>query len=213
MTSRRIPIGNDKNEDSYRPAAGEDQESFRVVDRRHFVGLPEKPVDGPVEEKPRYPTFVEELMERLAQTERRFEERKAQIDDEIKRTKERLENEYDRRLLFEKQTILLPFLEVLDNLERALAAAGPDGDPQFVKGIQFTVDLFLAKLQALAVEPVRMLGEPFDPNLAQAIASIPVSRPTEDGIVMEEVLKGYRMGEALLRPAQVRVGSFKPHTE
>lgn len=208
MTSRKIPINNGKDQDSYRPGAGAEQESFRVVDKRHFIDLPEKPVDGPAEEKPRYPTFVEELVDRLAQTERRFEERKAQIDEEIRRTRERLETDYNRRLLLEKQNILLPFLEILDNLERALTAAGPDGDPQLVRGIRLTVDLFLAKLQALSVEPIRALGEPFDPNLAQAVGSVAVDDPAMDGLVVEEVLRGYRMGEMLLRPAQVRVGSF-----
>ncbi len=211
MAARKIPIQNGENEDSYLPSEADGEPpTFRVVDRRHFVDLPDEPVEGPVEAKPRYPTFVEELMARLALTEKRFEERKAQIDEEIKRTKERLEGESNRRLLLEKQNILLPFLEVLDNLERALAAARPGGDPQLVQGIRLTVDLFLAKLQALSIEPIRALGEPFDPNLAQAVGSVAVDDPARDNLVIEEVLKGYRMGDALLRPAQVRVGSFRP---
>ncbi len=186
---------------------GQDSQAFQVIDKRHFLDLDKLDLSVGVAEKPRYPTYVEELMARVAETERRFEEKKRQIDQEIARTRSRLEADYGRRLELEKQKLLLPFLDVLDNLERALEAANKTGSvEQLRKGVELTADVFRSKLQELGVEPMPLLGKPFDPNLSQAVGTVEVAVDERDGVVVEEVLRGYKMGEQLLRPAQVRVG-------
>ncbi len=187
---------------------------FEVIDRRHFVNLDALTADRPAEVKPRYPTYVEELQARVAETERRFEEKKAQMQQEIARTKARLEAELERRVELEKRQITLPMLEVLDNLERALAASQSSAncDP-LVEGIRMTTGLFYKKLQSLGVEPIECLNSPFNPDEQQAIAMVSVVSPELDGIVVDEVLRGYRMGSQVLRPAQVRVGRFQEPQE
>jgi len=189
----------------------EDQPSeFQVVDRRHFTDLESLPLEAPAEEKPRYPTYVEELMAKLKTMEDRFEEKKRQIDEEISRTRARLEADANRRIEAEKQKIVLPFLEVLDNLERAMEAHSTGGDAQhLLEGIRMTADLFRTKLKNLGVEAVPVLNQPFDPNLGQAISMVEVDDESQDGIVVDEILRGYRMGDQLLRPAQVRVGQHQ----
>jgi molecular chaperone GrpE len=184
-----------------------DDVAFQVIDKRHFLDLDKIDLHGPLEEKPRYPTYVEQLMARVSETERRFEEKKRQIDEEIARTRARLEAEYTRRIEAEKQRLLLPLLDVLDNLERALdAASRAHSLDHLQEGVEMTANLFRTKLQALGVEPVEMTGQPFDPNLGQAVTMVDVPDEAQDGIVIEELLRGYRMGDQLLRPAQVRVG-------
>lgn len=206
MASRKIPIiANEvpKNSNS------EEHSEFRVVDKRHFSPADlQAPLSGAVEEKPRYPSFVEELMARVAETERRFAERVKQVDQEIARSKGRLEAEYGRKLALEKQQLLLPLLEVLDNLERALQAAEAGSKDDLIEGVKMTAALFRAKLKAHAVEPLEVLNQPFDPNQSQAVGVVPVSEPSRDGVVVDELLPGYRMGDGLLRPAQVRVGQY-----
>lgn len=200
MESRKIPLNTDEPQSPEEP-------SFRVVDRRHFLDDgTENPVSGAPEGKPRYPSFVEELLSKVTEAERRFAERVKQVDQEIARSKARLEAEYERKMAFSKQDLLLPFLEVLDNLERALKSAPPDKNDDFVQGLHLTAALFRAKLRALSVERIEVLGQPFDPNLSQAVGVVAVDEPAQDGVVVEELLPGYRMGENLLRPAQVRVG-------
>jgi molecular chaperone GrpE len=179
---------------------------FQVIDKRHFVDLDNVKIE---EEKPSYPTFVEELMGKLAETERRFEEKKKQIDDEIARTKARIESELERRLAIEKQRLVAPLLEVLDNLERALDASAKGGSPDHLReGVNMTASLFRSKLQSLGVEPIQVLNQPFDPNLGQALGVVLVESESQDGVVIEEVLRGYKMDDQLLRPAQVRVGQL-----
>jgi len=183
--------------------------SFQVIDKRHFIDLDKIDLETPVEEKPRYPSFVEELMARMAEMERKFEERKKQIDEEISRTRTRLENDFERRLALEKQKILLPFLEVLDNLQRALDAGSRAGTLEsLLEGVRMTAELFLSKLQSLGVEPISALNQPFDPNLQQAVGVVEVQDSALDGIVVEEVQPGYTLNGQLLRPSRVRVGSL-----
>jgi molecular chaperone GrpE len=183
---------------------------FIVIDKRQFVNLDMIDKEALLEEKPRYPTYVEELMARVAETERRFQEKKQQIDEEIARTRSRLETDFNRKLELEKQKIILPFLEVLDNLQRAIEAATQAGTVEhLLEGVQMTASLFLSKLQTMGVEPIPTLGQPFDPNLEQAVGTVKVADASRDGLVVEEIQPGYSMQGQLLRPAQVRVGRFE----
>ncbi len=195
-----------ENKDGREPAA------FQVIDKRHFLDLDKIDLSSVPEQKPRYPTYVEELMGRVAETERRFAEKKKQIDEEISRAKGRLEADYARKLELEKQKFVLPLLDVLDNLERALeAAAGSGSVDRLREGVEMTVSLFRSRLQELGVEPLPLEGKPFDPNLGEAIALVEVGEKELDGTVVEEVVRGYKLGDRLLRPAKVRVGTSGAH--
>ena len=184
--------------------------AFQVIDKRQFVNLDQLDMDTLQEEKPRYPSYVEELMSRMAETERKFQEKKQQIDEEIVRTRTRLEADFDRKIELEKRNIILPFLEVLDNLQRATMAASNSGSIQhLMEGVRMTASIFASKLQALGVEFIPVLDQPFDPNLEQAVGTVKVESAKQDGVVVEEVQSGYRMNGQLLRPAQVRVGRLE----
>jgi molecular chaperone GrpE len=193
----------------------EDQEKsespeFQVIDKRHFLDLDQIDNEALPEVKPRYPSYVEELMARMAETERKFQEKKTQIDEEINRTRTRLEADFDRKVELEKQNIVLPFLEILDNLQRALDAASPnDSSENLREGVRMTAALFRSKLQSIGLEVIQALNQPFDPNLEQAVGTVKVDDPSRDGVVVEEVQSGYCMNGQLLRPAQVRVGRFE----
>lgn len=191
-------------------AANGASQPFRVVDRRQFLDWAQKPVEGKVEEKPRYPSFVEELLARVKETEKRFEERKKQMNHEIQRSRERIEADFQRSLEIEKQKVLLPFLAILDDLQRALQAAQKDTNPPGLReGIEMIAGQFESNLRAQGVEALDLLNQPYDPNLGQAIGVVPTADPAKDGLVIEEVVRGYRLGEQLLRPAQVRVAQFR----
>jgi molecular chaperone GrpE len=187
-----------------------DTANFNVTDKRQFVNLEAIDKKTLAEEKPRYPSYVEELMGRMAETERKFQEKKQQIDAEISRTKARLESDFERRLAQEKQKIVLPFLDVMDNLQRALDSAARAGTvDHLLEGVQMTANLFRSKLHAMGVEAIPALNQPFDPNLEQAVGTVKVEDANSDGVVVEEVQSGYCMNGQLLRPAQVRVGRME----
>lgn len=182
---------------------------FEVVDKRHFANAGSIPLENLPEEKPRYPTFVEELMARVAETERRFQEKKKELDEEIARTRARLEADYERRLEIARHNLLLPLLDVVDNLERATASAEDGNSDSLLAGVKMTLELFRAKLKSVGVERILVLDSPFDPNVSQAVTVIEVGDPARNGIVVQEIQPGYTMAGQLLRPAKVAVGRIR----
>src|SRR5262249_59046075 len=97
-------------------------------------------------------------------------------------------------------------LEILDNLDRAVDAAGSGSPDALLKGVDLVRRQFLAKLESLGVTRIDAASQPFDPGLHDAITIVPVSSPEQDGLVIGIIRHGYRIGEDVLRPAGVAVG-------
>jgi molecular chaperone GrpE len=91
---------------------------------------------------------------------------------------------------------------VLDNLERALAAANPEED-HLADGVRLVRDELVAVLARAGVESYEPAGEAFDPDWHEAM----LTRPGEAGLVVEVLEKGYRLDGQVLRPARVVVGA------
>ncbi len=193
------------------PINGDPPQEFQVIDKRHFSGTEGIPAGSPGEERSRYPSFVEELMGKVSEMEKRFAQKKVEMQGELDRTRARLQADFERQVELEKHKLLLPFLEVLDNLDRALdSPAGGGNCDRLREGVEMTRSLFRAKLVAQGVEVIPVLDQPFDPNVSEAVGTVPVADEASDGVVMEEVKSGYSLGDRLVRPAQVRVGRYAP---
>ena len=100
------------------------------------------------------------------------------------------------------------FLTVLDNFQLALKSQG--SPEQFRAGIDLIAKQLDDAVRALGVTPVETVGQQFDPRVHEALGSVETSE-FPDGAVVDEVRRGYRIKERLLRPALVRVAS-NPHT-
>ena len=96
-------------------------------------------------------------------------------------------------------------LPAIDNLDRALQAAG-DEQSALAEGIRFVHSDLLAALARVGVEPFSPAGEPFDPQLHEAVAQQPVEG-VEAGTVAEVFQQGFRLGDSVLRPARVLVAA------
>jgi molecular chaperone GrpE len=103
-----------------------------------------------------------------------------------------------------KRAALLPFLPVVDTLERALATGS--SDREFYEGVAATHRLLLAALREAGAEPVESVGRPFDPRIHEAVAMVP-PEGVAPGMVAHEMRRGWRLGNDLLRPAQVVVAA------
>ncbi len=100
-----------------------------------------------------------------------------------------------------KKRMLLKFLPVLDNLQRALAFR----DSEEVRaGLGATLRAFESALESEGVTPILTTGERFDPKVADAIGTERVPDEQND-IVLAEAQRGYLLGDDLLRPAKVIV--------
>lgn len=153
----------------------------------------------------------EDLDALLADTQRERDE----YLDLAKRTKADFEN-FRKRMTAEVQAasgrgkaeVLLGVLPVLDDLERALQAAGldPEGDSEdgLAHGVLLVFRGLRETLVKNGIEPVDPTGEKFDPQAHEALSMLKADG-VESGVVVETMQKGYRLGEQLIRPARVVV--------
>jgi molecular chaperone GrpE len=111
----------------------------------------------------------------------------------------------------ERRRLLADYLHVVDDLERALSA--PDRDDEALRqGVALTHRAALKLLQREGVEPVQAMGQPFDPNWHEAVATVSAldaaannGRQPDSDTVIQVLEPGYRQGDRLLRPARVVV--------
>jgi molecular chaperone GrpE len=119
-----------------------------------------------------------------------------------KKRVERESEEVRQRITSE---IILHYLNIMDDLERAIENA-PDAQDmlEWVSGIELIYQKFDALLEAEGVEPIETEGERFDPNLHEAI-SYEESEEYEGGSIIAVTQRGYKLGDRIIRPAMVRV--------
>lgn len=96
---------------------------------------------------------------------------------------------------------ILNLLPIVDSFDRALQA--PDGS-EFRKGVELINRQFHDALTKLGVEPIQAAGQPFDPNLHQAVQTVE-SEDLPTNHVVDELQRGYKLKDRLLRPAMVTV--------
>lgn len=102
--------------------------------------------------------------------------------------------------------VLLRVLRVVDDFERAVSAVPSElaGEP-WVEGVLLIERKLRATVEQVGLRPIEAIGRPFDPLEHEAVGQEAVP-PEQEGIVVREVERGYRLHDRLLRPARVRVG-------
>lgn len=186
----------------------------RVVDRRWWARQAAGETGDA--ETPRKPTYVEELERRIADQAEQLQtfitEHRRSLD-EFEQAKVRIRRDMVREVERGKRVVLVELLEIVDNLDRAIAAAREtrpanvhEALDNLARGIELVRDQFLAKLDAFGVARVPALGQPFDATRHEAVTIAPVDNPSQDGVVIAVVREGYAIADELLRPASVVVG-------
>lgn len=132
---------------------------------------------------------------------------RAEFDNYRRRTAREFEDLRKRAA----ETLILDLLPVVDNLERALAHQAPKGDG-FVTGVQLVAKQLGDVLVQHGISPIPALGEPFNPEVHEAIARIESDTIPAD-VVAEEYVRGYWLGDRVLRPSKVVVSSGPPASE
>jgi len=133
------------------------------------------------------------LQDRLLRTAAEFDNYRKRIDRERREQSDAAAS-----------SLLSEVLPVVDNLERALQSpSGPEA-AGFRAGVELILRQLLDLLRKRGVTPIEALGADFDPRFHQAVSQ-EASDAHRDGEVMEEMQRGYMLGERLLRPAMVKV--------
>jgi molecular chaperone GrpE len=118
--------------------------------------------------------------------------------------KRRSEQERAEVAQFANSMIMLSLLPILDDFERAFVSIPPRlAKMSWVDGIKLIERKLWASLEAQGLSPIKALGEPFDPNLHEAVRQ----DKGKEGIVIEEVQKGYKLNDRVIRPTMVVVGN------
>ena len=156
------------------------------------------------------PATPEERIAALEAEKAETRDRMLRIAAEFENYKKRSRKEQTDNEGKVREAVLRDMLEVIDNLDRATAATGGATDLQSVQqGIALVLRLFAQKLERYDVKPLDAKGKPFDPRLHEAISQAP-SAEVAPGTVLNELQKGYKIGERLLRPAAVVVAIAPP---
>ena len=124
---------------------------------------------------------------------------------DMENLKRRLEKEHQNSLKFMMQSFIEELLPVLDNFERSLNVQNPSEEVQtFLKGYQMIFDQLMSILEKNGVEVIEAQGKEFDPNLHQAVMTAQ-DENYESNIVVEELQKGYKLKDRVIRASLVKV--------
>lgn len=179
---------------------------LKVTDRRWWARA-DPDADGVAAEEPKLkPSYVEELESRLAAKDAELHQLLVKYRgaaDEFDQARARLRKEVTKDVERGRRALIVSFLEVLDNLDRALEAAVDRTDP-FVQGVALVRQQFLSTLEGLGVARLEPMGQPFDHAQHEAVATI-TAAGTAPGTIVGVVKPGYLIGDDVLRPAQVAV--------
>lgn len=162
------------------------------------------PVQAPA--TPLSPVQLEALRAKAAKADE-YWERLLRVSADFENYKKRAARERQEALQFANQSLLQKLLPVMDNFEAALAATNHDANPAveaLKKGIALIQSQLRAVLAEAGLEEIDATGRPFDPNLHEAVAQ-QESADQPEGQVLQQLRKGYKLRERLVRPASVVV--------
>ena len=158
------------------------------------------------------PATPEERLAAMTAERDDMKDRMLRIAAEFDNWKKRSRKEQTEAVAQARESVLKDVLEIADNLERATGAQAQAGGKgaavdgaAVVKGVNLVLRLFQQKLERYEVRPFETVGQPFDPRVHEAISRVESDVPA--GAIANELQKGYRIGERLLRPAMVSVST------
>lgn len=200
-----------------------------VNDKRRFNNEGERVAGSDEPEEPKEPVRSAkeiELENKLkAETDRReaaesklvgvqakFEEAKANLEKETTEMRARLMKTLEDRGQQNQFNFLTTLLPVLDNLNLAVAASEQDPSVEHLRtGVSNVARVFEQALTSVGVETVPSVGEPFDPELHEAVDMVAADADMDEKVT-KEYSRGYKFGNRLLRPARVQVGKAMAQT-
>lgn len=151
-------------------------------------------------------TDVEALTAKVAELEAQLKDTQLRAQAEIRNIQSRAERDVSNAHKFGVEKFANSLLDVVDNLERALAAAPQDeANKSLIDGLQLTHKAFLDALKKFGVEAVDPTGQAFNAEFHQAVATQPASETNAANTVVTVFQKGYTLSGRLMRPAMVVV--------
>jgi molecular chaperone GrpE len=157
-----------------------------------------------------------ELAERIEQLERELAEARARGEEHLynwqrsaadfANFKRRTDEERATVGQFSNAVLIGKLLAVLDDFDRALENVPADAHDAWIDGVKLVERKLRSALESEGVTPIEALGQPFDPNLHEAVVHEPTA-DHPDNLVIGELQRGYRLHDRVIRPSLVRVAN------
>lgn len=146
-------------------------------------------------------------VDRLLKEKSELEDRILRTQAEAENIRKRLRKEMDEARKYQNLDFARGVLPIFDNLSRAVSAAENNASlEQLLIGVKMVVKQFEDILQQYQIQTIAAEGQPFDPNIHEAISMVP-SADVEPNTVLQIVENGYRLHDRVIRPAKVMVST------
>lgn len=210
-----------KNKPKEEPMTNEEVENTEEIEASEEatadVDAPEEVADDQLADIGEVEALEEEELDPVAAELAALQDERDELKEQALRARAEFEN-YRKRMARESERIrktaaeglMRDLLPIVDNLERALSHVEDKSDG-LAQGVEMIVKQFADVLSAKGLEVIPAKGEPFDPNIHEALTHQPSDEYPAD-TVMEEFQRGYRLGDYVLRPTQVVVSSGPAET-
>lgn len=173
----------------------ENKQQTEEVEQEEVVENPEQEV---VEEEAAEMDEVAKLQQEKDETYQRLLRLQADYDNFRRRTQKDREN--DRK--YKSQSLIEELLPALDNFERALQVEAQD--EKYAEGMNMVYKQLKSALEKEGLEEIPAVGEEFDPHMHQAVMQVE-DENYESNVVVEELQKGYKLNDRVIRPSMVKV--------
>ncbi|MBI2118080.1 MAG: nucleotide exchange factor GrpE [Elusimicrobia bacterium] len=156
------------------------------------------------------PATEEESLELLKTKTQNYLDQLLRLQAEFSNYRKRVEKEKMEAIKFGRVIMIERMITILDVMEGALKHSQKATDiNSLIKGFEIVVQEFFRFLKSEGAQPLKTLGEHFDPHLHEALEQIETNKEEENNIILEEIQKGYTLNGQLLRPAKVKVAKIK----
>jgi len=140
---------------------------------------------------------------KLREIQQTFVLAKAELDA----TRARLERDLERKVEIKFADLVTDLLDCADDLDRAIEHGSTiPAAASVIRGVALARERFLAALSKAGLERIEPIGEPYDPNVAEAVGIVPADDPAEHDTVLQLERVGYKLSGRVIRPARVLVG-------
>lgn len=167
----------------------------------------------PVEEQPfesaptpKQVTITDVELRNLQKEMLEYKDKYLRLLADVDNTRKRMQKERQDLTKYAVESMIVDFLQPLDNLENALKFAQDMSEEvkNWAFGFQMILSQFKDILTENGVAPIESLGAQFDPHLHEAVETVETAEKPP-GIIVEEYVRGYKMGDRTIRPARVKV--------
>lgn len=166
------------------------------------------------EEAAEKPAEPEETLESCQQKAQNYWDQLLRLQAEFANYRKRTEKEKAEAIRFGREVILERVISLMDVMEQALKHSNSATDiTSLRKGFEMVVNEFLRFLKSEGAEPIKTVGQKFDPHIHEALEQTQTDKQEENNLIIEEIQKGYSFNGRLLRPAKVKVAKLKNEQE